>query len=88
MVSALWNFCKNATRVTAKETATDNEKFAMRALLVRIGMNDITNKVHRKTLLQNLTGDSAFATPESKARWMEKHGSKKNAEVQNDDISE
>jgi hypothetical protein len=68
LVAALWKFCKKAQRVTAKETATDNEKFAMRTLLVRIGMNDITNKVHRKTLLQNLTGDSAFATPESKAR--------------------
>jgi hypothetical protein len=88
MVSALWNFCKNATRVTVKETVTDNERFAMRTFLVRIGMNDITNKVHRKTLLQNLTGDSAFATPESKARWLKKHGNKKNVEVQSDDISE
>jgi hypothetical protein len=89
LVAALWKFCKKAQRVTAKETATDNEKFAMRTLLVRIGMNDITNKVHRKTLLQNLTGDSAFATPESKAKWLAKHGGKKyTEEVENNAVSE
>jgi hypothetical protein len=89
LVAALWKFCKKAQRVTAKETATDNEKFAMRTLLVRIGMNDITNKVHRKTLLQNLTGDSAFATPESKAKWLAKHGGKKyTEEVSDNAVSE
>jgi hypothetical protein len=89
LAAALWKFCKKAQRVTAKETATDNEKFAMRTLLVRIGMNDITNKVHRKTLLQNLTGDSAFATPESKAKWLAKHGGKKyTEEVTDNAVSE
>jgi hypothetical protein len=38
-------------------------------------------------LLRNLTGDTAFATPESKQRWLEKH-SKKAEEVISDDISE
>jgi hypothetical protein len=89
LVSALWKFCKKAQRVTVKETAADNEKFAMRTLLVRIGMNDITNKVHRKHLLQNLTGDSAFATPASKAKWLAKHGGKKyTEEVTDNAVSE
>ncbi|MCL1964930.1 MAG: hypothetical protein FWF69_07700 [Firmicutes bacterium] len=72
-------FSKKAKRVTAKDGAVENEKFHFRAFLVRIGMNDAENKSHRKTLLRNLTGDAAFATAESKARWQAKH--LKNAEV-------
>ena len=79
-------FVKKAKRVTAKDTGLlENQKFHFRAFIVRIGMNDAENKAHRKTLLRNLSGDSAFATPESKARWMEKHGgSKKTEEVVTD----
>jgi hypothetical protein len=36
-------------------------------------MNDASNKEHRRQLLKNLTGDAAFATAESKARWQAKH---------------
>jgi hypothetical protein len=79
-LAAAVKFSKTAKRVTAKDGAVENEKFHFRAFLVRIGMNDITNKVHRKTLLRGLSGDAAFATVESKERWLAKHGTKKNAE--------
>ena len=74
-------FAKKAKRVTAKDKGLpENGKFAMRTLCVKIGLNDAANKTNRKTLLRNLSGDSAFATPESKARWQAKHGSRKAAE--------
>lgn len=74
-------FAKTAKRVTAKDKAVENEKFAFRTFMVKLGMNDADNKANRKILLRNLTGDSAFATPESKAKWQAKHGSNKNKEV-------
>jgi len=68
------SFSKKSKRITAKDTGLpENPKFAMRTLCVKIGLNDPANKAHRKTLLQNLSGDSAFATPESKAKWQAKH---------------
>ena len=81
-LAAACKFSKTAKRVTAKDTAVTNEKFAFRTFLVKIGMNDAENKWARKHLLRNLTGDSAFATPESKAKWQAKHGKKaENTEV-------
>jgi hypothetical protein len=76
-------FAKKAKRVTAKDTAVGNEKFHFRAFLVRIGMNDADNKMHRRLLLRNLSGDAAFATPESKARWQAKHLKKAADRAQN-----
>jgi len=77
------NFAKKAKRVTAKDAGLpENGKFHFRAFIVRIGMNDASNKNHRRVLLRNLRGDAAFATPESKARWQAKHGTKKTEEVE------
>jgi hypothetical protein len=80
-LAAAAKFSKTAKRVTAKDTAARNEKFAFRTFMVKIGMNDADNKAWRRLLLKNLKGDSAFATPESKERWLLKHGTKKNTEV-------
>jgi len=46
--------------------------------MVKLGMNDTGNKIHRRLLLRNLTGDSAFATTASKDKWLAKHGAKSN----------
>jgi hypothetical protein len=75
-LAAAVKFSKTAKRVTGKDSTVGNEKFSFRVFLVRLGMNDITNKVHRKVLLKNLPGDAAFATPESKSRWQAKHPNK------------
>jgi hypothetical protein len=85
-LAAAVRFSKTAKRVTAKDAAVENEKFSFRTFLVKIGMNDITNKAHRRRLLRNLKGDAAFATAESKARWQAKHGKK--TEVAGDEVSE
>jgi len=75
-LAAACKFSKTARRVTAKDTAAENEKFAFRTFMVKIGMSGPEDKWARKFLLRNLTGDSAFATPESKAKWQAKHGKK------------
>jgi hypothetical protein len=87
-LAAAVKFSKTAKRVTAKDTEVENEKFTFRTFMVKIGMNDADNKWARKLLLRNLKGDSAFATPESKQRWLAKHGSKKNTEVEVNEATE
>lgn len=47
-------------RVTAKEKPVDNEKFAFRVFLIKLGFVGSDYKEARKTLLKNLTGNSAF----------------------------
>nr|DAX78050.1 MAG TPA: hypothetical protein [Caudoviricetes sp.] len=56
-------FClmaRTQKRVTAKEKIVDNEKYAFRCFLLRLGMIGNAYKVSRKILMQNLTGSSAF----------------------------
>ena len=51
---------RNATRVTAKEKEVDNEKYAFRCFLLRLGFIGEEYKTERKILLKNLSGSSAF----------------------------
>ena len=51
---------KSQKRVTAKEKETDNEKYAFRCFLLRLGFIGEEFKETRRTLLQNLTGSAAF----------------------------
>ena len=56
-------FClmaRTQKRVTAKEKIVDNEKYAFRCFLLRLGMIGNAYKESRKILMQNLTGSSAF----------------------------
>lgn len=59
-ISKLCEMARAQKRVTAKEKIVDNEKYAFRCFLLRLGMIGNTYKVSRKILLQNLTGSSAF----------------------------
>ena len=59
-VSALCELAANAKRVTAKEKETDNDKYAFRCFLLRLGFIGAEYKNERKILLRNLTGSSAF----------------------------
>ena len=59
-VSALCELAANAKRVTAKEKETDNDKYAFRCFLLRLGFIGSEYKAERKILLRNLTGSSAF----------------------------
>ena len=51
---------KSQKRVTAKEKETDNEKYAFRCFLLRLGFIGEEFKETRRTLLRNLTGSAAF----------------------------
>ena len=59
-ISKLCLMARTQKRVTAKEKIVDNEKYAFRCLLLRLGMIGSAYKESRKILLQNLTGSSAF----------------------------
>ena len=59
-VSKLCEMARAQKRVTAKEKIVDNEKYAFRCFLLRLGMIGNAYKESRKILLQNLTGSSAF----------------------------
>lgn len=59
-VSALCELAANAKRVTAKEREPDNDKYAFRCFLLRLGFIGSEYKTERKILLRNLTGSSAF----------------------------
>lgn len=59
-ISALCELAANARRVTAKEKETNNDKYAFRCFLLRLGFIGSEYKTERKILLRNLTGSSAF----------------------------
>ena len=71
----------NQKRVQAKAVNEENEKYAMRIWLTRLGMNGPEFKTTRKVLMENLTGHSAFRTPAEQERWQlrqaEKHEERK-----------
>ena len=63
-------------RVRAKTVNDENEKYAFRAWLTRLGMNGPEFKATRKLLLENLSGHCAFRTPASQAQWKARHTGK------------
>lgn len=74
-ICKLCEMARNQKRVSATEKQVDNEKYAFRCFLLRLGFIGNEYKTKRKILLKNLTGSSAF-----------KSGAKK--EVSSDEISE
>lgn len=59
-VTALCRTAKQATRITGKDKPVENEKYAFRCFLLRLGFIGDEYKVSRKILLKNFTGSSAF----------------------------
>ena len=59
-ISKLCEMAQRQKRAVAKEKPTENEKYAFRCFLLRLGMIGDAYKTSRKILLQNLTGSSAF----------------------------
>ena len=60
LVAALCDMARNQKRITAKEKITDNDKYAFRCFLLRLGFIGAEFKNERKILLRNLSGNSAF----------------------------
>ncbi|MGN1026464.1 MAG: virulence protein [Faecousia sp.] len=65
-ICKLCEMARNQKRVNAKEKDTDNEKYAFRCFLLRLGFIGAEFKTERKILLRNLTGSSAFRSGQPK----------------------
>ena len=59
-ICKLCELARTQKRVTATEKPTDNEKYAFRCFLLRLGFIGDEYKGARKILLRNLAGSSAF----------------------------
>lgn len=64
-------------RIQAKVVNDDNEKYALRIWLIRLGMNGGDFKTARKVLMKNLSGHTAFRTREEAERFSEKQKQKR-----------
>ena len=65
-ICKLCELARTQKRVSATEKPTDNEKYAFRCFLLRLGFIGAEYKEARKILLHNLTGSSAFRSGQSK----------------------
>lgn len=59
-VEKLCGMARRVERVSGKPTETDNDKYAFRCFLLRLGFIGDEYKAARKILLKNLTGNSAY----------------------------
>ena len=59
-VTALCRMAKEAKRITGKDKPVENEKYAFRCFLLRLGFIGDDYKQSRKILLQNFSGSSAW----------------------------
>lgn len=59
-ICKLCEMARTQKRVTSTEKPTDNEKYAFRCFLLRLGFIGAEYKAARKILLKNLSGSSAF----------------------------
>ena len=59
-ISELCNMARTQKRISTQEKKVDNEKYAFRCFLLRLGFIGDKYKAERKILLQNLSGSSAF----------------------------
>ena len=67
-ITALCEMAKTQKRVTAKEKDTDNDKYAFRCFLLRLGFIGDEYKAARKILLRNLSGSGAFKSGNPKVQ--------------------
>lgn len=67
-ICSLSELAKEQKRVTAKVKEADNEKYAFRCFLLRLGFIGQEYKGERKILLSKLTGSSAFKSGTSKQK--------------------
>ena len=60
LLQGLCELARTQKRVSAAEQEVENEKYAFRCFLLRLGFIGPEFKVSRRALLKNLTGNSAF----------------------------
>ena len=65
-ISKLCEMARTQKRVTAKARAVDNEKYAFRCFLLRLGLIGAEYKATRKILMANLSGNASFKSGHKK----------------------
>ena len=75
-------------RIQAKTVNEENEKYALRIWLTRLGMNGPEYKEARKVLMANLTGHCAFRTDAEKERWQQRQAEKREAQKAAEEVTE
>ena len=65
-ISKLCEMARTQKRVTAKAKAVDNEKYAFRCFLLRLGLIGAEYKTTRKILMANLSGNASFKSGHKK----------------------
>lgn len=66
-ISAITKMAREQKRILGKERAVENEKYAFRCFLLRLGFIGDEYKKTRKILLENLEGSAAFKTKKEEA---------------------
>jgi hypothetical protein len=70
-IAALCEMAKTQKRVNATEKAVENEKYAFRCFLLRLGFIGPEYKTERKVLLSKLPGSSAFKNGKARVEEVE-----------------
>ena len=65
-ITALYEMSVNQKRINTTEKEVDNEKYAFRCFLLRLGFIGDEYKTDRKLLLKNLSGSAAFKSGKAK----------------------
>ena len=66
-------------RIQAKAVNDENEKYALRTWLLRLGMNGPDLQEARKILMENLSGHAAFRTDEEAQKFLAREKAKRDA---------
>ena len=66
-IAAITKMAREQKRILGKERAVENEKYAFRCFLLRLGFIGDDYKLTRKILLENLEGSAAFKTKKEEA---------------------
>ena len=74
-IEALCKMSKEQKRVTATAKEVQNEKYAFRCFLLRLGFIGAEYKTERKILLSKLTGNSSFKNPNNECQSAERENS-------------
>ena len=79
---AMTRYVKKHQRVTAVEKEVESEKFALRAWMVKLGMNGAEYSATRKWFCRNLSGNASHA---SNAKYAEMQNSRRKSEGENNE---
>ena len=66
-------------RIQAKNVNDENEKYALRTWLIRLGMNGSDFKATRKILMENLSGHAAFRTDAEAQKFLAREKAKRDS---------